>query len=198
MDTAFRTRLSKWLPHTGLLGTFRSLTVNKRYNGESDDLLPEPWGDLKDVFSAEDLHMLFPNADDPGRDLDHLDESWSNIQEWADLSLNLPASNEETIANAIDTQMEIVGAKDCCYGAASGSPSLFFCLSHRDNFQFPVVGPYHTSIIFNSLTDFNLADLQCSNQTGREHATNFRNNQLQRRPELRRTTAFRILYAQVC
>ncbi|KAJ0116932.1 hypothetical protein J7T55_003346 [Diaporthe amygdali] len=52
--------------------------------------------------------MLFPNADDPGRDLDHLDESWSNIQEWADLSLNLPASNEETIANAIDTQMEII------------------------------------------------------------------------------------------
>lgn len=75
------------------------------------------------MFSAEDLHILFPNADDPWRDLDHLDECWNNIQEWAGVSLNLTTADDQTIATVIDEQMEIVGAKDCCFGTESASLS---------------------------------------------------------------------------
>lgn len=67
--------------------------------------------------------MLFPDADDAGRDLDHLDECWNNIREWAGVSLDLTAADDQTIATAIDEQMEIVGAKDCCFGSGSASLS---------------------------------------------------------------------------
>lgn len=65
--------------------------------------------------------MLFPNTDGAEGDLDHLDQCWSNIQEWADASLDLTTTDDQTIYTAIDEQMKIVGAKDCCFGTGSAS-----------------------------------------------------------------------------